>query len=62
MTPHEYLTNYKLHYARNLLRSTDMKIIDIAMNSGYSTISQFQVNFKAKYGVSPSEFRKNGKL
>ena len=60
-TPHQYLIDYKLHYAKNLLKSTDMKIIDIALNAGYSSISQFQTNFRIKYGLTPSEFRKQSK-
>lgn len=58
-TPHEYLTDYKLRYAKSLLRSTDMKILDIAMTMGYSTLSQFQVNFKKNFGITPGQYRKN---
>ena len=59
--PHQYLTDYKLHYAKNLLKSTDMKIIDVALSAGYSSISQFQTNFRIKYGLTPNEFRKQSK-
>ena len=60
-SPHQYLIDYKLRYARNLLRSTDMKIIDIALSAGYSSASQFQTNFKNKYGLTPNNFRKHSK-
>lgn len=57
-TPHDYLLNYKLLHAKELLRSTNMKILDIAMATGYSTLSQFNLNFKKSYGMTPSEYRK----
>ena len=60
-TPHEYLVDYKLRYARSLLRTTDMKILNIAMASGYSTLSQFQLSFKKRFGVAPGQYRKNNK-
>ncbi len=60
-TPHEYLTDYKLRYAKSLLRSTDMKILDIAMSTGHSTVSQFQLNFKKHFGMTPGQYRKNSK-
>lgn len=60
-TPHEYLTDYKLRYAKSLLRSTDMKILDIAMATGYSTLSQFQLNFKKNFGITPGQYRKNSR-
>lgn len=61
-TPHEYLTAYRLRYAKSLLRSTDMKILDIAMSTGYSTLSQFQLNFKKYFGITPAQYRKNTKV
>lgn len=60
-TPHEYLSDYKLRYARSLLRSTDIKILDVAMAAGYSTLSQFQLSFKKRFGVPPGQYRKNSK-
>ena len=60
-TPHEYLIDYKLRFAKGLLKNTDMRIIDIAMTTGYSTLSQFQLNFKNNYGGSPGEYRKNSR-
>lgn len=59
--PHEYLTDYKLRYAKGLLKNTDMKILDVAMTSGYSTLSQFQLNFKRNFGLTPGQYRKKSK-
>lgn len=44
--------------AELLLRSTDMKSYQIALEVGYKNVRQFNENFKARYGMSPSEYRK----
>jgi AraC-like DNA-binding protein len=36
-----------------------MKIIDIATQVGYKNLSQFNVLFKEKFGMTPNEYRKN---
>ena len=58
ISPHEYLINYKFRYAKNLLAHTKMKIIDIATQVGYKNLSQFNVIFKQKFGMTPNEYRK----
>lgn len=57
MSPHEYLIDYKLSYAQNLLRNSDLKLVDIAMATGYATLAQFNTNFKKKFGMTPKEYR-----
>ena len=61
MSPHEYLIDYKLSYAQNLLRNSDLKLVDIAMATGYATLAQFNTNFKKKFGLTPKEYRNLGK-
>lgn len=58
VSPHEFLTEHKFRYACNLLTYSDMKIIDIAAKVGYKNLSQFNVIFKQKFRVTPSEYRK----
>ncbi len=58
VTPHQYLVSYKLQYAANLLRSTDIKVIEVCQLVGYAKLSQFSANFKNRYGVSPGQFRR----
>lgn len=60
-TPHKFLIDSKLRYAKNLLLTTDIKVIDIANRVGFANLSSFNINFKKKYGVPPGSFRKNGK-
>ena len=54
-----YLTELRMSRAEILLRSTDWKAYQIAAEVGYKNVRQFNENFKARYGMSPSEYRKN---
>lgn len=58
-TPMEYLFRIRMERAKTLLRETDFKIIDIAMECGYGTSQYFANTFKQAIGASPSEYRKN---
>ena len=60
MTLSEYIRNRRLSEAARLLRETDKKIIDIAMNYGYESPDSFTTAFKNIHGYTPSEVR-NGK-
>jgi AraC-like DNA-binding protein len=52
-----YLTQHRILHAQRLLATTDMKILDIALASGYRSASRFYAAFKEFCGVSPQEFR-----
>lgn len=54
----EYLIDKKINYACGLLKNTDMDIIDIAEESGFSNLSTFYHCFKKKVNVSPKSLRK----
>jgi len=60
LTPHDYLTNYKFMYAKNLLLNTNLSIANIAYKIGFANTMQFYVNFKKIFGVTPATFKKNG--
>lgn len=53
----EYLRAVKLRYARRLVLATSIPIIEVAENSGYSTQSHFNREFKDYYGISPLQMR-----
>ncbi len=58
MTPTEYLNQLKLNYAKLLLITTDMQIIDAAFESGFDNLSHFYHLFKNAYGITPGQVRK----
>ncbi len=57
MTPLKYLLIMRLRMASVLLRRTDRKISDIALDVGYNTLSSFNRHFKENYKISPKDYR-----
>ena len=54
-----YLKDYRLTMASRLLISSESSILDIAAEVGFDNLSYFNRSFKQKYGMTPSQFRKN---
>ena len=52
----DYLTNLRLEKARELLRSTDLKVYDIAERVGYQN-GYFNRLFKKTEGITPKQYR-----
>lgn len=52
-----YRNSRRLSLAKELLRTTDLSIADIADRSGFNTVSYFGENFKRQEHLSPREFR-----
>lgn len=55
-TPVEYVRSFKLKKAVELLEKSDMKISQIGYEVGFSNPNYFARAFKAKYGISPTEY------
>jgi AraC-like DNA-binding protein len=52
----------RLARARELLATTNSKVLDVAFESGYKSLSLFNLMFSRHFGVSPARWRKqNGK-
>mgnify|MGYP004651044893 FL=1 len=57
----EYLRNRKLAFALKEIRDTDRRVLDIALDYGFSTHEAFTRAFQSAYGMSPSEYRRHPK-
>jgi len=55
-----HVRDRRLLYACTQLSKTDETVLNIALNSGYNSAQSFTRAFKGLYGVSPSEYRKQG--
>ncbi len=58
----EYLTQYRINYACEKLRSTTQSISEIALQSGYTNLSNFNRHFKTMVGQTPNEYRRHRAL
>lgn len=57
----EYLNQKRFEHACRLLFTTDRKILDISLSSGFSDVRYFNGAFLKQYGCTPKEYRKSGK-
>ena len=57
MSPHQYVLQRRLQQARDLIRSSDKPIIDIALQCGFGNASHFSRRFKQHFGFLPSQLR-----
>jgi len=57
----QYLKGLQLNHAATLLRVTDDSISAVCMESGINSFAHFLADFKAYYGVTPSQYRKQSK-
>lgn len=58
----EYIRRRRLTLAAFKLINSDARIIDVALEYGYSSADSFARAFQGLHGVNPSEARKNGRL
>lgn len=57
MTCIEYINDYRLNIASNLLLTTRMQITEVAASIGITNLSYFNRIFKKKFHMTPKEYR-----
>ena len=58
----EFIRECRLEHARKLIvERSDMTLVEIATASGFVHASTFTVDFKNKYGVSPTKYREQAR-
>ncbi|WP_199201043.1 GlxA family transcriptional regulator [Mesorhizobium sp. 131-2-1] len=58
-TPWQYYTGLRLERAKQMIRFTDMPIIEIAVACGFQTASHFTKCFRTRFNTSPSTLRRS---
>jgi len=58
---HEFFNKHKVERAKQLISLGKHKLTDIAYMLNYSSMAHFSLQFKKHTGMSPSDYRKNGK-
>ncbi|MEL7179738.1 MAG: helix-turn-helix domain-containing protein [Pseudomonadota bacterium] len=56
-SPHQYYLALRLQYAASLLRQSNLSVLDIAVQSGFTSASRFSQVFRERFNQSPSEYR-----
>lgn len=56
-SPKQYLERLRLSRASELLRTTERRVTDIALASGFNNAFYFCSSFKRETGMTPSQFR-----
>lgn len=56
-TPHQYVLRARLRAAATRLATESGKIVDIALESGFGDVTNFNRVFRAEFGVSPRGYR-----
>ncbi len=57
MTPLQFVTRERILLAQRLIRETSRSLIEIALESGYTSPSHFAQVFRRTVGMAPGEFR-----
>ena len=57
--PAEFIRTIRIKRGRALLEASQMQITEIAYAVGFTTVKSFTMNFKAEYGMTPTEYRNN---
>jgi AraC-like DNA-binding protein len=58
VTPHQYVRRARLHQAATRLVTDRSQILDVALDSGFGDVSNFNRSFRAEFGVSPRQHRR----
>jgi AraC-like DNA-binding protein len=57
-TPHQYMLRARLRKAAITLAREEVKIVDLAFETGFGDVSNFNRAFRAEFGVSPTAYRR----
>ena len=58
ITFQRYLLDVRLQFAKNLIKYGNKNCTEACFESGFNDYANFERSFKAKFGVSPREYRK----
>jgi AraC-like DNA-binding protein len=59
-TPMKYLTDWRMTVARDLLRTQEIPLAEVAEQVGYSSLYAFATAFRRHHGQPPGRWRQSG--
>src|ERR1700752_330300 len=57
LSPHQFVLRHKVEHAKEILRTGDLRVLDVAVMCGFKTQQHFARVFRQICGVSPTEYR-----
>jgi AraC-like DNA-binding protein len=60
VTPHQFIMRARLREAAARLAREHARVIDVALESGFNDISNFNRAFRSEFGVAPRAYRQRG--
>ena len=61
VTPHQYVLRTRLRQAATQLVTESRKVIDVALDSGFGDVSNFNRAFRTEFGMSPRSYRQHAR-
>jgi transcriptional regulator GlxA family with amidase domain len=62
MTLNKYVNLLRLSRAQAMLMNDGANVLQVAMDSGFGSISAFNKSFRHIAGMSPSDFRRDARM
>ena len=57
-TPHQFVLRLRLERAKDMLRATELRVLDVAVACGFKTQQHFARVFRHVCRLSPTEYRR----
>jgi AraC family transcriptional regulator len=61
VTPHQYLLRTRMREAALRLAAEPARVVDIALDSGFGDLSNFNRMFRSEFGIAPRGFRRSAR-
>jgi AraC-like DNA-binding protein len=57
VTPTRFILQHRVSHAQRMLVTSDAKVLEVAMEAGFGSLSRFNAAFRALCGCSPRQYR-----
>jgi len=61
LSPYRWFSQYRVEQAKRMLVGTNLPLADVALTCGYADQSHFTGSFSKEAGLSPGEWRRQGR-
>ena len=61
LSPHQYILHRRVSRARQLLRNTDLSVLDVSLDLGFQHQNNFARAFRRVTGMTPTGFRQRNR-